>query len=567
MIGSHAWSSSSSLTLLESEEETIHAKSSPFSFQIRVDFMEKLAAKPYLYFSSQTSNSPASSVLRRSTKPTSFPRPPGVPDNLRILVVDLPEIVERGFTPDDSCHKVYQNMFDDGVAPPAKAKMTVSKVRIEEGDDSQEDLFAPVEDETKTIDVDVPQKTWVKALHRCVNGATGKVGVQIMEASTEKLNPHNIRRVQQFGTLRHDPGQYEDRKKGVKAQNVRKKRNEEWFILEAPWNQYAWKDELELRISGKVGFGDPLETHPRPWWSRLFFSNDPSRRQAYKATVPSQRSWLDNVFWWRLSDPAGLDGAISKKGEYGNNWASHKPHAVVADALSMQRQPQSIRLLQEMCLKYDVPLYIIRDPRSWGSNTHEVDDDLGPLLKDLRQEIKSRIVTNSLQQSAGTAFQRGFYVGRLEANAEWKAGEIARQTQMSVREAALKRSRKAEDWSLMDERALEEKLMEHNVLKRPRKNENTTTTNGFLKLARRIVQEYAYADVSASESKTPEASSTEGPSSNGAPPKSPEAKTLTKKQSQSSKPPQPPATESTPRHENNRRRVEDSPSKLVAAGA
>ena len=128
------------------------------------------------------------------------------------------------------------------------------------------------------------------------------------------------------------------------------------------------------------------------------------------------RSWLSWIWWpWIGSNLDGVDG----KGEnvlYGGNtgnkagimkyimpWrttskpklnrASNKPHAVICDGSAMQRVPGSLRYLSKICQEANVGLYILNDPRSWGSQTHSTLDNA---LPDMRKAISENIIRNAL---------------------------------------------------------------------------------------------------------------------------------------------------------------------------
>ena len=163
--------------------------------------------------------------------------------------------------------------------------------------------------------------------------------------------------------------------------------------VDAPWNQYAWIEEMELRIHGRIPFGANVERSS--WLSRKLFGT------CYRSTVKKSQS--SPLLWFVPSffignRPGGYDGI---DGDYGKNKrtinrASSKPHAVIADGSAMQRVPGSLRYLTKCCQEADVPLFIINDPRVWGGNTHV---DLESAARDMRKTIKARIVSNALTVS------------------------------------------------------------------------------------------------------------------------------------------------------------------------
>ena len=90
------------------------------------------------------------------------------------------------------------------------------------------------------------------------------MGVELLEASVENLNPHKLRKTL-FGTIEYDSGKYcgvTKRQSGkVQSDKVNEQHSDEEIDqeqvempshqdeLKAPWNQYAWSEELGLRVS------------------------------------------------------------------------------------------------------------------------------------------------------------------------------------------------------------------------------------------------------------------------------------------------------------------------------
>ena len=195
----------------------------------------------------------------------------------------------------------------------------------------------------------------------------------------------------------------------------------------------------------------------------------------YRKTVKSSRSifrWFIPSFFSgeKVGGQEGIDG------DYGQNrdrrilnWASSKPHAVIADGSAMQRVPGSLRYLTKCCLEADVPLFIINDPRVWGGNTHS---DLESAAKDIRATIKARIVANALAIKEGKMFERGRMLGRIEAGAKWQAKDMGRRTRQAFEDAANQlRKKKGDDWSNLDSKELMKRLEEKNVIRVQHRND------------------------------------------------------------------------------------------------
>lgn len=66
-------------------------------------------------------------------------------------------------------------------------------------------------------------------------------------------------------------------------------------------------------------------------------------------------------------------------------------HAVICDGAAMQRVPGSLRCVTKICREAGIPLYIINDPRSWGSQTHSA---LSDALDDMQTTITDNVVSN-----------------------------------------------------------------------------------------------------------------------------------------------------------------------------
>jgi hypothetical protein len=208
----------------------------------------------------------------------------------------------------------------------------------------------------------------------------------------------------------------------------------------------------------------------------------------YRSTIPSSRSWweyfLPPIFH---HDPAGIeDGSdqLYRKGKVKRtNWASNRPHAVIADGAALQRVPGSMRFLSKTCQEAGVPLFVVNDPRVWGGNTHQ---DLNDALRDMRKTIKRQVI---MQQSlASSAFNRGRMLGQLETEARWQAWDAGRKTRERVQKvnAKLKEERER-NWSELTIEQLERKLMEHSVIQKTK--QTTLYSKGMVDLARKCVDD------------------------------------------------------------------------------
>lgn len=107
---------------------------------------------------------------------------------------------------------------------------------------------------------------FIKSLIHCRSPQSQqRVGVEMLEASVADLNPFKLRKTHQFGKYKYDPGKYYGSEKN-KVKNQDERENDDDEIdevdqaevsldkasyddeIEAPWNQYAWAEELRLRV-------------------------------------------------------------------------------------------------------------------------------------------------------------------------------------------------------------------------------------------------------------------------------------------------------------------------------
>jgi hypothetical protein len=89
--------------------------------------------------------------------------------------------------------------------------------------------------------------------------------VELLEASVADMNRFRLRKTHTFGKYKYDPGKYYESKRKEEAEE--QPSNHEEIVesdhedvvrldkkiyedeMEAPWNQYAWAEELRLRVS------------------------------------------------------------------------------------------------------------------------------------------------------------------------------------------------------------------------------------------------------------------------------------------------------------------------------
>jgi len=395
--------------------------------------------------------------------------------------------------------------------------------------------------------LEIIQKSLARSLVRCRNTQSKRIGVELLEASVYDLNPHNMRKTYQLGSYRYDPGKYRSMTKepgeamltrratvgggsrivkdrnqeekdyvketkggggdatnaGVKEVDGHVVEKEEHSShksklkrvatvisadddeIDAPWNQYAWIEEMQIRINGFVPFGSNLKQSS--FFSRYVFGN------YYRRTVPSVRGYFPWIFPSYLSSAGvggddGIDG--DRRNRYSINRASSKPHAVIADGSAMQRVPGSLRYLTKCCEEADVPLYVVNDPRVWGGNTHA---DVESAARDMRKAIKAQIVTNALTVKEGSMFERGRLFGRLQTEAKWRGKDVGRKTRRAL-QLARDRLRKDQyyDLSNISSEELVERLIQRKVIAL-RKNdvkreEDVHLTSEFMEICKRFLK-------------------------------------------------------------------------------
>lgn len=257
-----AWYTSTGLESAAASTKKQKNSDSDNSNPIEINLMDKIANKIYLNPSSRVTqphhhHQNASDALALADV---MERPPGVPSKLRILAIDLPEIRQQAFS-NGSCRAAFDRVYADGIAPPKR----LGGSSIHDGDHDDHDLSnrkkrnqSPTKNGQQQQEIE--QKALVQSLMRCFQqDLPEKVGVEVMEASFAGLNKKNVRRTRQVGDYHYDPGKYSNPKseKGIVTNDSEQILQQEEYQLmieqddelEAPWNQYAWIEELTLRVS------------------------------------------------------------------------------------------------------------------------------------------------------------------------------------------------------------------------------------------------------------------------------------------------------------------------------
>jgi hypothetical protein len=244
-----------------------------------------------------------------------------------------------------------------------------------------------------------------------------------------------------------------------------------------------------------VNFDAPMEKSSR--YQQYLFGH------VYKSSVPSvSRFWEWPLPKFAKSDPDGVDGRNKT-----NCRACNKPHAVIANGAALQRVPSSLRLLQKICRKADVPLFVIHDPRVWGGNTHQT---LPEALREMRATIKNRVISQALKQQGSSAFSRGRMLGQVETEAKWQLKEKSQRAKdlFSGGKRRRPKSEEPRDWGQLDSTRLEKKLVERGVIQEKKDSEENgggarTYTSAIVEIARRCLK-----DVEEEEQKQDEETST-----------------------------------------------------------
>ena len=536
--------------------------------KLEVYLMDRIAKKPYLNYHSVPNTIQAKRTYRgrrsdenttvNSTNAPQNTRPKGVPSRIRLLVLDVPKFKEEALEDDAVCQlpsEIFSTngpKFVDGVAPPKAVdkKSTTGYYYSKDDKSSRKERRANMKP--------IAQKSLAKQLYYCydskqissdneIQKQQPVIGVEILEGSIMDLNPHNIRRTytSTSGKMRKSHTVYPSKlTEGVadvdEANEVETEteveeevetdeeedlnESEETEKLDtlanertAPWNQYAWLEEMYLRINGIVPFSEPV--HRAHTISRWLYGRIYSHTIA--PTYSAHRLWM--WWWWpavfsynrsNLIKNGGVDGngECNLYGDESNrrglltwppsltlrkklNRASNKPHAVIADGAALHRVPGSLRFLTKTCRDANVPLFILNDPRSWGSQTHST---LSEAVVDIRRSVTDNVVSHCLDIREGSAFERGRLVGQFEKELAWQASEAARKTRETWKSARRRLERdKCEDWSELDDEELRQKLIERKVLTLGNDDgeqsnshvQSITSTKQLLEICRKCLEE------------------------------------------------------------------------------
>lgn len=409
----------------------------------------------------------------------------GIPNSLRIMTVDVPEfrhhLLHRhntGGKTSSSCAVNYRASFADGIAP---ERHLPDGRRVE-------------------------QKMLAQSVYQCKT-SRAVVGIEVLEISVRNLNPNNVRRnAPVMNAVEKIKQSIEERtSKDDSTNKTRQKKKEESKAqqpvlatdedeLIAPWNQYAWRDELVLRVSrngqvdvfllsenheppsfvvvvllllqleGRVQYGAMMEKST--WLSRL------AGDQVYRPSIHHSKRWYEHLLPLILcSDPAGVDGVEG-------TWASNMPHAVVANGLALNQVPGSLLLLKKTCDDLEIPLYVIHDPRRWVSTNK----DLNEAIRDLRQTVKANII-HSATKGSGSAFSRGYYLGKVEAETKQ---QIKEQYETITANFTAVHQELDHDWSRLSAKELEDKLADHKAIIQVN-GKTKMYTQGLLDLATKLL--------------------------------------------------------------------------------
>lgn len=280
-------------------------------------------------------------------------RPKGVPSRLRLLTVDVPEFKRDAFQHGVVCQLPSQ-IFDtpltflDGVAPSKPMNKTLGHNERTGTRDSRKPILQkslakqlyychyPQHDHSKSgksrslnhVHVRSEQKKMQSPTSSSKTYPSVQIGAEILEASVLDLNPNNIRRFYTSTSKKYhyDPGKYtnndtdttheqhfgdasgiadadeaenEDIARETNNNNTssedqfeEKDIDDPDYERTAPWNQYAWLEEMHLRIHGLVPFGAPMQ--------RAHIISQWMYGRIYHQSIPissSRGGWLSWLWW------------------------------------------------------------------------------------------------------------------------------------------------------------------------------------------------------------------------------------------------------------------------------
>jgi hypothetical protein len=161
-------------------------------------------------------------------------------------------------------------------------------------------------------------------------------------------------------------------------------------------NQVAWKEEITIRLNGRLNtFDSALEKGG--WFSKLLYGS------LYAWKRPPVDPNKDNL-----------------------------PQAVIADGESLANVDGSLLYLSSQCKLAGIPLFVVNDPRlNWYDNSSNStnddvnvseDDELIKASRNMSTKIKSMIVQRAMKIKQGDAFNAGkeYGIKKAEANANFQ---------------------------------------------------------------------------------------------------------------------------------------------------
>lgn len=292
-------------------------------------------------------------------------RPRGVPSRLRLLAIDVPQFKEEAF--ENGICKLPSEVFDadkpspsfvDGVAPPKpindsfgnnqRTRMRSSRKPIVQKSLAKQ-LYYCYDPPRKNTETDNDNggttsnssgKSNEKSPLSDEKHPQPQIGVEILEASIMNMNPNNIRRTYTSAVnwrkkiYKYDPGKYTEGNAGVDADSdgdsvadvddvdvddeeeaLEQKDSiplvpgfggdSEEIERTSPWNQYAWLEEIQLRMNGVVPFGAPMQ--------RAHIISQWIYGRIYRQSIPASSSrggWVGWLWWpvlWSGSHAIGSE--------------------------------------------------------------------------------------------------------------------------------------------------------------------------------------------------------------------------------------------------------------------